>query len=139
MYSVKIQLCKHIPQLLPLKRCRIKIYYRSIWKLCTNCFEKHPNKERKNTKVRWIHYVKIIMDISEDFPRHLYGRWAELVNRKASHHHQGTDEHHHDENSSTEAITLPSAPIEQAANVVETTKPNDISQGMFETMFNRIV
>ena len=62
IFSVKMRLGRHIPQFIPVDSRRIKIYNRTIRKLCTNCFQKHQpqdctncfQKHQPQNKVPWI-------------------------------------------------------------------------------------
>ena len=84
IYSIKMRLEKHIPQLLPLDGRRVKVYYRSMRKLCTNCFGKHQKKDCKNQKMAWIDYVRRFVSENQDFETNLFGRWNEILKREGS-------------------------------------------------------
>ena len=58
IYSVKIHLSRHIPQLILLDGRWIKVYYGTIQKLCTNCFLKHRRQDCRSQKLPWIEYVR---------------------------------------------------------------------------------
>ena len=81
-YSVKMRLTKDIPQLIPMNGKRIKIYYRGVQKLCTNCFGGHARLHCRNDKVRWIDYVLNFMESNPDIPEKMYGRWWQAVNEE---------------------------------------------------------
>ena len=79
-YSLKMRLNKEIPQLLPMCGRRIRVYYRGVQKLCSNCFGKHPRKNCRSEKVPWIRYVLNFMESNPDIPQELYGKWWQAVN-----------------------------------------------------------
>ena len=79
-YSVKMRLNKEIPQLLPMRGRRIRVYYRGVQKLCSNCFGRHPRKNCRTEKVPWIKYVLNFMESNPDIPQELYGKWWQAVN-----------------------------------------------------------
>ena len=81
-YSVKMKLTKDIPQLIPMFGKRIRVYYRGVQKLCTNCFGAHSRLHCRNDKVRWITYVLNFMDQNPDIPAEMYGRWWQIVNEE---------------------------------------------------------
>ena len=81
-YSVKMKLTRDIPQLIPMFGKRIRIYYRGVQKLCTNCFGGHSRLHCRKDKVRWIDYVLKFMDQNPDIPEEMYGRWWQIVNEE---------------------------------------------------------
>ena len=82
IYSVKMKLHSNIPQFLPIDGRRIKIYYRNINKLCTNCFGAHNKRNCKEEKVKWIDYVDKFMKDNQHIDPSLYGRWAMILERE---------------------------------------------------------
>jgi hypothetical protein len=74
VYSVKIKLKKDIPQMIPIYGKRLKIYYKGIQKLCTNCFGPHSKTVCKSPKMPWPEYVSRFITINHlipaDFFRH---------------------------------------------------------------------
>ena len=83
IYSVKMKLDMDIPQLLPMAGRRIKIYYRGIQKLCTNCFGKHTRRVCQSIKVPWFEYVRKFRTDNHEIPDELYGKWIEILNKTA--------------------------------------------------------
>jgi hypothetical protein len=57
-YSVKMQLNADLPQFVPICGKRIRLYYRGIPKMCTNCFGPHIRKVCSSSRVQWIEYVQ---------------------------------------------------------------------------------
>ena len=77
--TVKMQLDHPIPQLLPMAGKRVKIYYKGIQKLCTNCFQPGHQKLRcPNTRKNWLSYVDLFM-LSNELPEEVYGKWNDRV------------------------------------------------------------
>ena len=72
VYSVKIKLKKDIPQMVPIHGKRIKIYYKGIQKLCTNCFGPHPKTVCKSPKMPWPEYVSRFISINHQIPADLF-------------------------------------------------------------------
>ena len=81
-YSIKMKLVKDVPQFLPMHGRKIRIYFKNMTKLCTNCYGHHSRRQCTNRKVPWIVYVRDFMmenpDITEDF----YGKWWEAVDEE---------------------------------------------------------
>ena len=80
-YSIKMKLDQDIPQMLPMSGRKIKIYYRGIQKLCTNCFGKHQKRNCQSKKVPWIDYVCNFIADNPDIPEEYYGKWSEIVRK----------------------------------------------------------
>ena len=78
-YSVVMRLESNIPQLLPMGGRRVKIYYRGIRRLCTNCFQKHNKKGCHQEKVPSIDYVANFWSQNDDIPDEFIGRWIEIL------------------------------------------------------------
>jgi len=77
--TVKMQLDHPIPQLLPMAGKRVKIYYKGIQKLCTNCLQPGHQKLRcPNARKNWLSYVDHFM-LSNELPEELYGKWNDRV------------------------------------------------------------
>ena len=77
--TVKMRLDHPIPQLLPMAGKRVKIYYKGIQKLCTNCLKPGHQKLRcPNTRKNWLSYVDSFM-LSNELPEELYGKWNNRV------------------------------------------------------------
>ena len=79
-YSVRMKLEKDIPQFIPMEGRRVRIYYRSITKRCTNCFQAHQRKLCKNEKVPWLNYVKRFAELYPEIPANMYGKWESTIN-----------------------------------------------------------
>ena len=81
-YSIKMKLVKDVPQFLPMHGRKIRIYFKNMTKLCTNCYGHHSRRQCTNRKVPWIVYVRDFMmenpDITEDF----YGKWWDAVDEE---------------------------------------------------------
>ena len=79
IYSVKMKLSADLPQFVPICGKRIRLYYRGITKMCTNCFGAHARKVCSSPKVQWISYVSDFMSSHDHIPMEYYGRWANIV------------------------------------------------------------
>ena len=81
-YSIKIKLHTPIPNFLPIDGRRVKVYYRGMRKLCTNCFYQHLKADCKNEKVKWIDYVKWFVSKNPEFTTEQYGRWIQILEKE---------------------------------------------------------
>ena len=66
IYSVKIKLAKDIPQLLPIMGRRIKIQYKGVRRMCTNCFGQHPKQACRSQKLHWLDYTANFISANKD-------------------------------------------------------------------------
>ena len=80
-YSVKMKLNCEIPQMLPMAGRRVKMYYRGIQKLCTNCFGHHNRRGCQSRRVPWIDYVKNFVDKNPNIPRNYFGKWMDILHK----------------------------------------------------------
>ena len=78
-YSVKMRLYSDLPQFVPIHGKRIRLYYRGIRKLCTNCFGGHLRKNCSSPKVQWVEYVSDFMSKYNHIPEESYGKWSKIV------------------------------------------------------------
>ena len=77
--SVKVKLRKHIPQFLPMYGKRIRVAYREMTSLCTNCFEPgHVRGGCTSERVPFVQYVKVFRRESS-IPDHCFGNWARIL------------------------------------------------------------
>ncbi len=67
--------------MLPMSGRKIKIYYRGIQKLCTNCFGRHQKRNCHSRKVLWIDYVAQFVAENPDIPDEYYGKWVEIIKK----------------------------------------------------------
>ena len=81
-YSVKMKLVKDIPQFLPMHGRKIRIYFKNMNKLCTNCFGSHSRRQCTNEKVPWIVYVRDFMFDNPDIDESYYGKWWEVIDNE---------------------------------------------------------
>ena len=79
IYSVQMKIASDIPQLVPMHGKRIRLYYRGIAKLCSNCFGQHARKFCKAEKVPWIEYVSMFMSKYPEIPIEMYDKWSQAV------------------------------------------------------------
>ena len=125
VYSVKIIMRKPIPQLIPMCGKKIRIYYKNIKKLCTNCFEQNHNKYNCNSERReWLAYVNQFV-IQNKLPDEYYGSWIKRLEdwrRKNPEHHQ----YHLDEVQSADSYLK-----QQALAVKKTMDENDNREQTF--------
>ena len=79
IYSVKMNLNRQIPQLIPMCSKKIKIYHKGIKKQCMNCFETgHFKRNCKTERKEWLDYVDKFM-LESKLPEEYYGKWSKLV------------------------------------------------------------
>ena len=77
--SVRVKLRKHIPQFLPMFGKRIRVAYRGMTSLCTNCFEPgHVRFKCTSERVSFVQYVKVFKREST-IPEHCFGNWARIL------------------------------------------------------------
>ena len=81
-YSVKMRLVKDIPQFLPMYGRRIRIYYKGINKICTQCFGSHNRRQCQNGKTPWIVYVRDYMTGNKDVGEMMYGKWWNIIDKE---------------------------------------------------------
>ena len=81
-YSIIIKLNLPIPHFLPIDGRRVKVHYRAMRKLCTNCFYQHLKINCKNEKVKWIDYVKWFVSKNPEFSNEQYGRWIQILEKE---------------------------------------------------------
>ena len=79
IYSVKMRLSSPLPQFVPMCGKRIRLYYRDIPKICTQCFGGHPRRGCTAEKVPWVRYVSEFMLRYNYIPDESYGKWAKIV------------------------------------------------------------
>ena len=80
-YSVKVRLNKDLPQLAPIMGKRIKLYYKGIQKLCSNCFGPHPRHVCGSRKVLWLDYVNKFISDNPTIPMRAFGKWPEILEK----------------------------------------------------------
>ena len=79
IYSVKMRLTRALPQFVPICGKRIRLYYKDIPKVCTQCFGRHPRKGCMEAKVPWVKYVSDFMMDHDYIPKENYGKWGKIV------------------------------------------------------------
>ena len=79
IYSVKMKISRDLPQFVPICGKRIRLYYRDIPKVCTQCFGRHPRKGCTAQKVPWVKYVSDFMVKYAYIPKESYGKWGKIV------------------------------------------------------------
>ena len=104
-YSVKMKLKKDIPQFLPMHGKKIRIYYRNMTKLCTNCFGQHQRRQCRNQKVPWVTYVRDFMSKNEDLDESYYGKWWEIVDTEFPGYFEGNATHDIDSNTYMDTVS----------------------------------
>jgi hypothetical protein len=80
-YSVKMRLNSDLPQFVPIHGKRIRLYYRGIKKLCTNCLGGHLRKNCSLPKVQWVEYFSDFMSKYDHIPEESYGKWSKIVKK----------------------------------------------------------
>ena len=81
-YSIKMKLERDIPQFLPMHGRKIRVYFKNMNKLCTNCYGSHTRRQCTNEKVPWITYVRDFMKNNQDITEDYYGKWWEAVDNE---------------------------------------------------------
>ena len=81
-YSVKMKLAKDIPQFLPMHGRKIRIYFKNMNKLCTNCYGSHSRRQCTNERVPWVTYVRDFMKNNPDITENYYGKWWDVVDQE---------------------------------------------------------
>ena len=81
-YSLKMKLAKDIPQFLPMHGRKIRIYFKNMTKLCTNCYRCHTRRQCTNERVTWVVYVRDFMKANPDIAASYYGKWWDVVDNE---------------------------------------------------------
>ena len=77
--SVKMEILKPIPQFLPIRGRKIRIYYRGIVRMCVNCYEEgHIKANCKNERKTWLEYVDQFV-IGSGFDKEMFGNWIRIL------------------------------------------------------------
>ena len=118
IYSVKMRITRDLPQFVPICGKRIRLYYRDIPKICTQCFGRHPRKGCVMDKVPWVKYVSDFMNKYAYIPKESYGKWGKIVDEWRV----KNDPTEPDAETSTENVTskLPETGIPSNSNGVTT-------------------
>ena len=121
-YSVKMKLNRDIPQFLPMFGRRIRIYYKGITKLCTQCFGSHNRRQCQNEKVPWVIYVRNYMFNNKNVEEPLFGKWWDIVEKEFPGYFDSPVDCGSNERNPTSHQTLPA-----------TQKPDDTSEACHTT------
>ena len=81
-YSIKMKLTKDIPQFLPMHGRKIRVYFKNMNKLCTNCYGCHSRRQCTNERTPWVVYVRDFMKSNPDITENYYGKWWEVVDNE---------------------------------------------------------
>jgi hypothetical protein len=81
-YSVKMKLSRDVPQFLPMHGRKIRVYFKNMNKLCTNCYGAHSRRQCTNERVPWIIYVRDFMMNNPEVPESFYGKWWEVIDKE---------------------------------------------------------
>ena len=81
-YSIKMKLTKDIPQFLPMHGRKIRVYFKNMNKLCTNCYGSHSRRQCTNERTPWVVYVRDFMKNNPDITQDYYGKWWEVVDNE---------------------------------------------------------
>lgn len=80
--EIDLLLREHIPELLPIKGRRLRIYYHGIPKLCNNCYvQGHIKRACKEPKVDWTQFVSKLLH-SGHFEEEMFGSWIQVLNER---------------------------------------------------------
>ena len=83
--SVKMELKRHIPELLPMAGFKVRVHYGGIRKQCLNCYGwDHVKKECKEQTSQWLEYVAGFIERheKEGFTIDMYGKWFKQVRKR---------------------------------------------------------
>jgi len=73
---VTVKLRRSIPQFLPMYGYKVKVYYKDIPKVCTNCYKAgHIRRECTNENKSWIEHVVEYISNNENIPEEMFGLW----------------------------------------------------------------
>jgi len=76
--QVTVKINKAIPQFLPMYGHKIRVYYKDIPRVCTNCYEAgHVRKSCTNTNKIWVHHVTEFISENERIPEECFGFWLQ--------------------------------------------------------------
>ena len=81
-YSIKMKLHKDIPQFLPMHGRKIRIYFKNMNKLCSNCYGCHSRRQCTNERTPWIVYVRDFMQRNPEITENYYGKWWDIVDQE---------------------------------------------------------
>jgi hypothetical protein len=81
-YSLKMKLVKDIPQYLPMHGRKIRVYFKNMTKLCTNCYGCHTRRQCTNDRVPWVVYVRDFMKANPDITENFYGKWWDVIDQE---------------------------------------------------------
>jgi len=74
--QVKVKIIKPIPQFLPMHGYKVRVYYKDIPKMCTNCYKTgHLRKDCKNDNKNWLHYVVDFITDNDQIDEEDFGFW----------------------------------------------------------------
>jgi len=73
---VNIRIKKAIPQFLPMYGYKVRVFYKDIPRLCTNCYHPgHIRRECTRPNKPWIHQVVDFITDNESIPEEYFGLW----------------------------------------------------------------
>jgi len=75
--ETEVELREHIPEWLPIKGCRARIYYHGMKQQCSNCWMLgHLSKQCKSPKATWKDFVNYLWE-TEKFEKPMFGHLLE--------------------------------------------------------------
>jgi hypothetical protein len=98
-YSLKMKLVKDIPQYLPMHGRKIRVYFKNMTKLCSNCYGCHTRRQCTNDRVPWVVYVRDFMKANPDITENLYGKWWDVVDQEFPGYFDEDKDHMQDEST----------------------------------------
>jgi len=79
--SIILKLHKHIPSFLPMYGKKIRVAYRGMTTICSNCFDvNHMRVECDNQRANYLDYVHLLIE-SGRFEPELFGNWISRVKK----------------------------------------------------------
>jgi len=73
---VTVKLRKPIPQFLPMFGYKVRVFYKDITRVCTNCYQAgHLKRECQNQSKSWLHHVVDFITDNEHIEENDFGYW----------------------------------------------------------------
>jgi len=79
--SIIIKLSKQVPSFLPMYGKKIRVAYRGMTVVCSNCFDvNHVRVECENERANFLDYVNMLIE-TERFEPEMFGSWIHRVKK----------------------------------------------------------
>jgi len=74
--KVLVRVKRPIPQFLPMFGYKVRVYYKEIPRVCTNCYTTgHVKKDCQKPNKQWLHFVVDFITDNENIPEDHFGIW----------------------------------------------------------------